>query len=162
LAYKLRLPKTDLSHPVFNEALLTLYVEPPAERREEQLVLQIVSGNEEYEVEEILKHRKCGRGYQYLVKWKNYPLNERMWEPRRHLTNAGKLLDRYNVEHNIVIRALLVLPKGHWDYLIKCYNTKEESLEYSMKKLFILETGMFITVDGDIDPRGGVNVTIRF
>jgi hypothetical protein len=76
-SYKLRLPETDLSYPVFNEALLTPYVEAPAERREEQPALQIVSGNEEYEVEEILKHRKRGRGYQYLVKWKNYPLNER-------------------------------------------------------------------------------------
>jgi hypothetical protein len=107
-------------------------------------------------MEEILKHRKRGRGYQYLVKWKNYPLNEWMWEPRRHLTNAGKLLDRYNVEHNIVIRALPVLPKGHWDYLCKRYKTKEESLQYSTKKLFIPETGTFVTVDGDIDPRGGV------
>jgi hypothetical protein len=74
-AYKLRLPETDLSHPVFNEALLTPYVEPLAERREERPVLQIVSGNEEYEVEEILKHRKRGQGYQYLIKWKNYLLN---------------------------------------------------------------------------------------
>jgi hypothetical protein len=160
-AYKLRLPETDLSHPVFNEALLTPYVEPPAERREERPAPQIVSGNEEYEVEEILKHRKRGRGYQYLVKWKNYPLNERTWEPRRHLTNAGKLLDRYNVEHNIVIRALPVLPKGHWDYLIKRYKTKEESLEYSTKKLFIPENGTFVTVDEDVDPRGGVMSRLR-
>jgi hypothetical protein len=160
-AYKLRLPETDLSHPVFNEALLTPYVEPPAERREERPAPQIVSGNEEYEVEEILKHRKRGRGYQYLVKWKNYPLNERTWEPRRHLTNTGKLLDRYNVEHNIAIRALPALPKGHWDYLIKRYKTKEESLEYSTKKLFIPENGTFVTVDEDIDPRGGVMSRLR-
>jgi hypothetical protein len=65
-----------------------------------------VSGHEEYEVEEILKHRKRGRGYQYLIKWKNYPLSERTWEPTRHLTHVKKLLDRYNVEHNL--RALPV------------------------------------------------------
>jgi Chromo (CHRromatin Organisation MOdifier) domain len=106
-AYKLRLPETDKSHPVFNEALLTPYEEPPAHRREERPAPQIVSGNEEYEVEEILKHRKRGRGYQYLVKWKNYPIGERTWEPRSHLTNAKKLLDRYNVEHGIRVRSVI-------------------------------------------------------
>ena len=35
-AYKLRLPETDLSHPVFNELKLTPYVEPPAHQREER------------------------------------------------------------------------------------------------------------------------------
>jgi hypothetical protein len=98
-AYKLRLPETDLSHPVFNESLLT---------------------------------------------------------PRRHLTHAKKLLDRYNVEHNIEIRTLPVLPKGFWDKTIRRYKTKVETLEYSTKKLFIPETGVFVTVDEDVDPRGGV------
>jgi hypothetical protein len=31
-------------------------------------------------VEEILKHRKHGRGYQYLIKWKNYLKGERTWD----------------------------------------------------------------------------------
>jgi hypothetical protein len=155
-AYKLRLPETDLSHPVFNESLLTPYVEPPVGRREERPAPQIVSGYEEYEVEEILKHRKRGRGFQYLVKWKNYPMGERTWEPRRHLTHAKKLLDRYNVEHNIGIRTLPVLPKGFWDKTIRRYKTKVETLEYSTKKLFIPETGVFVIIDEDVDPRGGV------
>ena len=155
-AYKLRLPETDQSHPVFNEAKLTPYVEPPAHRREKRLVPQIISGYKEYEVEEILKHRKRGRGFQYLIKWKNYPLGERTWEPRRHLTHMKKLLDRYNAEHNIKIRSLPVLPKGYWDYLIHRYKTKEESQQYSTKKLFIPETGTFVTVGEDADPRGGV------
>jgi hypothetical protein len=155
-AYKLRLPETDLSHPVVNESLLTPYVEPRVGRREERPAPQIVSGYEEYEVEEILKHRKRGRGYQYLVKWKNYPMGEQMWEPRRHLTHAKKLLDRYIVEHSIEIRPLLVLPKGFWDKTIRRYKTKVETLEYSMKKLFILETRVFVTVNEDVNPRGGI------
>jgi hypothetical protein len=78
-----------------------------------------ISGNEEYEVEEILKHRRCGQGYRYLIKWKKYPLSEQMWELQKHLTNVKELLDRYNVKHNIIIWMLLILLKGHWDYLIK-------------------------------------------
>ena len=33
----------------------------------------------EYDVERILKEKKRGRGYQYLVKWKNY--GRPTWEP---------------------------------------------------------------------------------
>ena len=33
----------------------------------------------EYDIERILKKRKRGRGYQYLVKWKNYA--RPTWEP---------------------------------------------------------------------------------
>ena len=34
--------------------------------------LTIINEKEEYEVEEIRKHRKYGRGIQYLVHWKGY------------------------------------------------------------------------------------------
>ena len=37
------------------------------------------NGTHEYDVERILKKRKRGRGYQYLVKWKNYV--RLIWEP---------------------------------------------------------------------------------
>jgi len=32
----------------------------------------IINKEEEYEVEEVRKHRKYGRGTQYLVYWKGY------------------------------------------------------------------------------------------
>jgi hypothetical protein len=63
---------------VFNEILLTKYEEPtyglqkpapPPEPIE-------VDGHPEYEVEEILDRRRRGRGFQYLVKWKGYGIEE--------------------------------------------------------------------------------------
>ena len=41
----------------------------------------LVDGEEEYEVEEILDSRKYGRGrkVQYLVKWKGYPSSDNQW-----------------------------------------------------------------------------------
>jgi hypothetical protein len=117
-AYKLRLLETGQSHPVFNKALLTPYLEPLAHRREERPALWIASSYEEYKVEEILKHQKHGRGFQYLIKWKNYLLAEQTWEPKRHLMHVKELLDRYNVKHNIAIRSLPVPPKGHWGKII--------------------------------------------
>jgi hypothetical protein len=67
-SYKLRLPETDQSHPVFNESKLTLYHAPPEGHGEKRPPPRIIGGEPEYEVEEILKHRKKGRGYQYLIK----------------------------------------------------------------------------------------------
>jgi hypothetical protein len=31
-----------------------------------------IEGEEVYEVEQILKHRKCGQGYEYLINWVGY------------------------------------------------------------------------------------------
>ena len=70
--------------------------------------------------------------------------------------NAKELLDRYNVEHDIAVRSLPVLPLGYWDGEIHQYITKEEKRPYLSKKLYILETNTLITVDEDVDPRGGV------
>jgi hypothetical protein len=67
---------------VFHVDLLTPYVEtefhgpnytrPPPD---------LVDGEEEYEVESILKSRHHGRGHkvQYLVKWKGYAKSDNKW-----------------------------------------------------------------------------------
>ena len=41
----------------------------------------LIDGEEEYEIEEILQSRKHGRGrkIQYLVKWQGYPDSENQW-----------------------------------------------------------------------------------
>ena len=69
-------------HDVFHADLLTPYHEtelhgpnftrPPPD---------LIDGEEEYEVEEILQSRRFGRGrkVQYLVKWKGYPESENQW-----------------------------------------------------------------------------------
>ena len=69
-------------HDVFHTDLLTPYHEtelhgpnftrPPPD---------LIDGEEEYEVEEILQLQRFGRGrkVQYLVKWKGYPESENQW-----------------------------------------------------------------------------------
>jgi hypothetical protein len=34
-----------------------------------------------YEVEKIVNHKRHGKGYRYLVKWKGYPESQNTWEP---------------------------------------------------------------------------------
>jgi hypothetical protein len=100
-SYKLKVPGLDFKYPVYSESIVTPYNELPPHRRKEHPDPKTIGGHKEYQVEEILKHRKFGRGYQYLIKWKNYPLRERTWEPSRHLTHAKHLLNEYNKKHHM-------------------------------------------------------------
>jgi len=55
----------------------------------------LINGEEQYEVEAILNHRKIGRGYQYLIRWKNYSSSDDQWEQELHIKNANKILSDY-------------------------------------------------------------------
>ena len=69
VTYQLNLPKSWRIHNMFHATLLRQYKEtevyganfpkPPPE---------LIGGEEVYEIENILRHRKRGRGYQYYVK----------------------------------------------------------------------------------------------
>ena len=82
ITYQLKLPPQWKIHDVFHADLLTPYHEtkfhgpnftrPPPD---------LIDGEEEYEVKEILQSQRFGRGckVQYLVKWKGYPESENQW-----------------------------------------------------------------------------------
>ena len=61
-------------HNVFNEDLLTRCNELQFKNQhmEPAPPPTIINKKEEYEVEEVRKHRKQGKGMQYLVHWKGY------------------------------------------------------------------------------------------
>ena len=102
VTYRLRLPATWRIHNVFHAALLRPYkenetygdnyTEPPPELKE---------GEEVYEVETILYHRKRGRGYQYFIKWRGYPIADASWEPEHAFSDDGDTLTRYKQRHNL-------------------------------------------------------------
>jgi hypothetical protein len=60
---------------------------------------ELIKGEEEYEVEDILDHRGGKRRRQYLVKWKGYPLSDATWEPKSSLCHAPDVILRY--EHRL-------------------------------------------------------------
>ena len=79
-ACELELPEAMKIHPVVNVSQVKKYHgslqrPPPIE----------IDGEEEYEVEDILDHRRSGRGYQYLVSWTGYDASENQWLPDREL-----------------------------------------------------------------------------
>ena len=88
VAYRLQIPATWQIHDVFHASLLTPYketiehgknfLEPPPD---------IIEGEEEWEVEQILGKRIFGRGKkpQYLVRWKGYAPAHDQWVDKEDL-----------------------------------------------------------------------------
>jgi len=73
-AFQLELPEGWMIHNVFNKNLLTQCVELKFKRQHKEPTSppMIINKEEEYKVEEVRKHRKQGRGTQYLVHCKGY------------------------------------------------------------------------------------------
>ena len=97
LVYKLKLPNQWRIHNTFHALLLTPFIQteehgpsfshPPPD---------IVEGEEEYEIEAILRHKGKGKRKQYFVRWKGYEDSENMWLQEQELKrNAKDLLDEY-------------------------------------------------------------------
>ena len=102
VTYRLQLPVSWRVHNVFHAALLRSYkqTETYGENFPEPTP-ELVEGEEVYEVETILNHRKRGRGYQYFVKWRGYPISDASWEPELSFSDDGDTLDRYKRRHHL-------------------------------------------------------------
>ena len=102
VTYRLQLPASWRIHDVFHATLLRpyrknevygeIFSEPPPE---------LEDGEEVYEVETILNHRKRGRGYQYFIKWRGYPISDASWEPEHTFSDDGDILTRYKQRHHL-------------------------------------------------------------
>jgi len=96
-AFELELPEGWMIHNVFNEDLLTRCVEPKYQGQHMDLAPPpvIINEEEEYEVEEVWKHRKRGRGTQYLVHWKGYGDKHDQWIAEMGLPHAKQVIEDY-------------------------------------------------------------------
>ena len=95
-------------HPVFHASLLTPYketeehgahfLEPPPD---------IIEGEEEYEVEQVLDSRQAGRKrqLQYLLKWKGYSEAHNSWEPADQV-HATELIKNYHKQKPATIKGI--------------------------------------------------------
>ena len=55
----------------------------------------IINKKEEYEMEEIRKHRKHGRETQYLIHWKGYRDEHDQWIAETELPHAKEMIEVY-------------------------------------------------------------------
>jgi len=96
-AFELELLERWMIHNVFNKDLLTQCVEPKFKRQYEEPVPPpiIINKEEEYEVEEVRKHRKQGRGTQYLIYWKGYGDEHDQWIAESGLPHTKDVIEDY-------------------------------------------------------------------
>ena len=80
-------------HPVFHVSLLRPYRSDG--RRQPPPPVLTLEGEEEFEVERILDHRKRGRRMQFLVRWSGYGAEHDAWEPEDNLINCPDRLKEY-------------------------------------------------------------------
>src|SRR5712672_302009 len=109
MAYKLQIPATWQIHDVFHASLLTPYketvehgknfLEPPPD---------IIEGEEEWEVEQILDKRIFGRSkkLQFLVRWKGYSPAHDQWVNREDMAadDLVRIFERENPDNAPVQR----------------------------------------------------------
>ena len=96
-AFELELPEGWMIHNVFNEDLLTRCVEPKFQGQcmDPASPPVIINEEEEYEVEEVWKHRARGWGTQYLVHWKGYGDEHNQWIAESGLPHAKQAIENY-------------------------------------------------------------------
>ncbi|RXW20770.1 hypothetical protein EST38_g5090 [Candolleomyces aberdarensis] len=96
VTYRLSLPEHWRIHNVFHATLLSPFIETDTHGPAHPTPIpDIIEGEEEYEVEGILRHKKKGRKTLYLLRWKDQPTSEDSWEPEEHLTHSQELLEDY-------------------------------------------------------------------
>ena len=76
------------------------FLEPPPE---------VIEGEDEYEVEQVLGQRTHGRWKkkQYLIKWKGYSAAHNSWEPAENV-HAPELVKRYLDQSRTHVRAIVL------------------------------------------------------
>ncbi|KZV98362.1 hypothetical protein EXIGLDRAFT_701426 [Exidia glandulosa HHB12029] len=74
-------------------------------RNPERAAPEYIQGDVEfYEGDRILKHRKHGRGHQFLIHYKGLPIHESTWRPTRELRERDpELLDAYLKKTGLVV-----------------------------------------------------------
>ena len=103
LAYRLELPPTMRIHNVISIAHLEPATNPaddPYGRARQESPPILVDGQEEWEIEKILRKRvtRRGRGHrtEYLVRWVGYGPQDDTWIAERDLGNANEILQEFN------------------------------------------------------------------
>jgi hypothetical protein len=96
VTYRIKLPNTlGKMHNVFHIDLLIPHHETNAYGEQySQPPPELIDGEEEYVVEEIINDRTHRRKKQYLVRWKDYPPSEDSWVDEKDL-HAPELLADY-------------------------------------------------------------------
>ena len=105
-AYKVRMPASVKTHPVFHASQLKLHRTSdqfPDRKgfREDPVTIE---GVDYYVVESILNRRVSRRKVQYLIQWQGYPVSEATWQNKTDLiADSGpevkEMIEAYENDH---------------------------------------------------------------
>jgi hypothetical protein len=97
VVFQLELPHQWKVHNVFHASLLTLYIETELHGQNfPELPPEIVEGDPEFEVEQVVGSRRVGKkkSLQYKIRWKGYSPAHDSWEPAAQVY-APELIKRF-------------------------------------------------------------------
>ncbi|QRW19815.1 Retrotransposable element Tf2 protein [Rhizoctonia solani] len=94
--YCLRLPETLKIHNIFYEGLLSKSHESPSQPFPERPPPEIIEGEEEYKVEQIIDSKRQKGKWFYLIKWKGYGAEDNSWEPEELLEHSQEEIQCFN------------------------------------------------------------------
>src|SRR6266571_8888740 len=93
--YALKFPPQWCIHPVFHALLLMPYKETPIHGTNfPEPPPDLIEGEPEWEVDQIMNTRRYWNQTQFLIKWKGYSDAHNSWEPEKNL-NATELVKEY-------------------------------------------------------------------
>jgi hypothetical protein len=105
VTFRVELPPFYKIHDVFHVDTFRPYLKSP-----ESLGIRtpappdptLISGEEEYEVDEILKYRFYRRQHQFLVSFKGYGREADEWLPARNLENSKDMVTAFKQQHGLI------------------------------------------------------------
>ena len=103
-SYQLKLPSQWKIHNVFHATLLTPYKEMTLNgSHNQEPALELINGQPEWEVEQILCVRRYQCQVQYLIRWKGFSEAHDSWEPAANV-HADKLIQEFYKRYPKAIR----------------------------------------------------------
>ena len=107
-SYQLKLPPQWKIHNVFHATLLTPYKETTLNgSRNQEPAPELIDGQPEWEVEQILRVRRYRRQVQYLVRWKGFSEAHNTWEPATNV-HTDELIKEFYKRHPKAIRNITI------------------------------------------------------